>query len=223
MKLNVLNTWGTIAGLALLTVSLNQPAKADIITTLSSITADPSGGYDFTYNVNLTNNEELMNPNPNVNPQFGTLYDVSSSALTLKNVTGFLATDFTFAWSLTNTPAYKTTPTDSSSLYNLRWTFTAPSTTIVGGLLPPPPGGTADVDLGNFTLLSPYNSWAYENFDGQAIKSFGAASGTITGNIGLDRVPTGVVPEPASMLLMGAGLFALGWVGRRQAKKRSKA
>ncbi|MGA8026387.1 MAG: hypothetical protein WB992_04525, partial [Bryobacteraceae bacterium] len=194
MKVNISKVAGMVLSGAMLVVFSNQPARADILTSLVSVTPDPSGGSDFTYDVVLTNSEELMNPNPNVNPQFGTIYDVSSNKLALKDVTGDLKSDFTFSWALTNTAAYKTDPTDSASLYNLRWTFTAPAgTTLSGG-----------VDLGEFTLLSPYKDVTAQNFDGQAIKSGGMFAGSITGNIGIVGVPTGaVVPEPASMLLIG--------------------
>ena len=202
---------GIVIAAILLTISAH-PAKADIVTTLvGSPVADLANhGYDYTYDVTLTNNEQLSTANRNVTPQFATLYGLAASQAKIVNVTGLLATDFSFTWSPTGSSTYSATPA-ASPLYNLRYTFTASNTTLSSGL--------SSIDLGQFTVVSPYVNTTYQSYDGSALKTNGPASGMLVRNIGLTLVPLSPlapVPEPASMALMTIGFFALAWVGYRR-------
>jgi hypothetical protein len=194
---------------------LTGAAKGDIILTQVSGPTAVAGGYTFTYDAVLSFDGELTTTSPFA--QFGTLYDDSTTPLTVSNVTGDLATDFTFSQSLTNTPALNSTPTDSSSYDNVRFTFTGSPTggptTIFGS--PFNVGstqiGTNPVDLGQFTITSPYSTETQVSFDGESTASYGTTAGSEQGNNGFTTAPRGAVPEPASLAVLAiAGVTALG-------------
>ncbi len=214
-----------VLGAACLIAAATSIAKADIIPTLvggapTLIVSGPSAGqYDWTYNVSLTNSEALVTGAPFT--QFGTLYDVSSTPVSIINTTGFLASEFTFSSTLTDMPAYLTGPADSNSLYNIRYTFTG-ATTIVGA---PLPSATADVALGSFSFLSSSSSLALTNFDGEASASCcGIRTNSEDGNVGSvttpNVMPPSPVPEPSSLLIVGLGLLGLGTFLRRTYKQQ---
>lgn len=213
MKRPTSNRVGMAMGVILATIFI-PAANADIVTTLvGSPVVDPTNhGYDYTYDVQLTNNEELSTVNGNVTPQFAALYGLAASQPQILKVTGLLASDFTFTWAPTGSSTYSATPA-ASATYSLRYSFTAPNTTITSG--------TSYTDLGQFTIVSPYLNTIYQSYSGSALRTSGPSSGVMVQNVGLALVPLApVVPEPRSMALMGFGLLALSWAGYRRSHRR---
>lgn len=199
MKLRFITTLGTALAFATIAAVSTQTAKADIITSLASQSS--SGGmYNYTFSVLLTGDEEVS---PSLGyAQFGTLYDLSTSSVSWSNVTGLLATDFSFNSAATNTSAYLTSAPDSASSWNLRYTYTG-SATLAGPQM-----------LGDFTISLPTQLPSMIFYDGEAGKSTGTP-GNETGNVGSINIPsTAGAPEPATILLLGGGLLGIGFVRR---------
>jgi hypothetical protein len=166
-------------------------ARADLDVTFVSA-ALGGGGSNWTYDVSLNAQENVDN---STFANFVTVYDFGpAGTVTFTSDTGLLNTQgWLGAFSLTNTPAFSTTPTDSASLENFR--LTAPGT----GLLDTgPPSG---LDLGTFTLHSTFATTVTQivSHDGQA---FQISAPNEAGNIGQTVAP---VPGP----IVGAGLPGL--------------
>lgn len=215
MDTRTVKSLGLVLNAVLFVAFSMQPAKADVVIKLvGSPTLDTAhGGYDFTYDVRLVGNEEFSSANSNVTPQSVTLNNIATNQLTVLNVTGALKNDFTPIWSLTSAPSTQVTAASSPGQYNLKFAFTALNTT-VGGLIQL---GVGSYDLGTFTVVSPWIGTTAASYNGQGITIFGSPGGS---NAGIALVPVDpplvdAAPEPASLVLMGAGLLTLVWLRHR--------
>lgn len=194
-----------------------MPASADIISGLSGSPVAVSGGYAYTYDVQLSGGQ--IDP-ASMGASFGTIYDFGPVIGDITS-TGLLQ-NFAFATSATNTPASFTAPVDSAASRNIRFTYTGntgiavagtdstfassgtPYTTIAPGM----------GNLGTFTVVSPYPELAKPtlNYDGQSYKG---TNGTVQGNVGFTSGPS-AVPEASTWLMMLAGFGLVGLATRRR-------
>jgi hypothetical protein len=199
-------------------------ANATIIPALVNVTPDVGqpANFDFNYQAQLTGSESL-NPGAvgadagngcpalsatNCFPFF-TIYDIPAGAFdSVPNIPsdwGLSLQTMGITPSTINGAGF-----DDAGLLNLTFYYT-------GAVI------TGPVTFTGFTIetMPGYGDTNPNGkFTSQATETSSGLTNQVSGSIGVPAAPTSGVPEPASTLLVGGGLLALGTVGRRMRKRR---
>lgn len=196
-------------------------ANATIIPSLVNVTPDVTAGEsDFNYQAQLTGTEQLNTGAIGIDPiactggnstnclPFFTIYDLPNGSF---NSVSSTPTDWGVSFQLTGvTPSTINASFDDGALVNVTFYYTG--VTIIG-----------PENFTGFTIVT-NPGWSGTNpngsFTSQATENSSLLTDQTAGSIAIPAATSGV-PEPASTLLMGSGLLALGLFGRRLTKRRS--
>ena len=185
-------------------LSFGSLASASLIPTLGSITAsgnlaDP---FQWNYNVALSSDEQLNPADTSTAPvpgTFFTLYDVSSTTPIIVGT----PTGWTASTQLSGITPSGISPSDSSSLWDVTYTYT-------GAPLTGPSSFTG------FSLDFAGNAMALGQFSFQATQFNNTiTNGTTDNGKGFSIIPAVATPEPTTLSLIGFGLVGLAFVRRK--------
>lgn len=197
----------TAAGVAGLTAS----AHASIIAGLDSVTAGPTAGtFLYNYSITLTAAEQITTGS------FLTLVDFGPVVAPLPYATTGLMSSFAYSQALVGPVGPFQAPPDDPTILNVTATYTGTST-ITGFSL----SNGAAGNLGTFTLETTeggQNLGGYQTSGAQHFvpPSGGGTTGQPDGNTTASTIPATLVPEPASIALIGSAMVGLGVFRRRR-------
>lgn len=168
-----------------------------------SVSVIPDGGnFRYSYSVILTSDSQLLTGD------FFTIYDFAG----LIAGSNSERADFTFSTSLMGPTPGRLAPIDDPGIINLTWTYSGPDIRV------------GKEGLGNFMVISEFGQTTDGFFTAQTHRQFdGKLDNNITStNIPVPEAPPPVVPEPATLALVGLGLPLVGVARliRRHPRKR---
>ena len=156
--------------------------RADIIPSFVSATATPSGNTVWSYQIDITSDQQVTTGD------FFTIHDFGPFI----PGTNMQPADWTFSSDFVGKTAPNVHPPDDPTLLNLTWTYTG-STTIPTNTTV----GTFSVTLSGTQFVGAPLRAAF--FSAQATRNGGQNPGTKISNVGQVPVP---IPEPSSLALL---------------------
>ena len=190
-----------LCGLGLLAAAV--PARAGLLPTAPSIVAE-GGNFRWTYNINVPGYNQIRNGD------YFTIYDFQGL---VPDGPSTQPSGWNYSTSMLGVTDPLVNATDDPTIPNLTWTYTGPTIS---------PGITATT-LTGFSALSTFDmvtdsqlaSVVHRDYDGQQEASITRSTVPVPGG----PPPVNGAPEPATLLLLGAGLPVLGAVGLLRRRK----
>jgi hypothetical protein len=181
----------------ILAVALSAMASGDIIVTLNSPPVADLSNFDWTYTATLKSGSSLNNGD------FFTIYDIGGGfgpGVPIANPVIMPGSNWSSSIQLIGIDGFNQAPPEISTLYNLTFTFTgsAPVVAVTDTIL----GGGA----GAFGYISSVDIPVMSQFSATSHATIGGGTQGNTSSVAVADPP---VPEPATMVLSGAGLIAL--------------